>query len=270
MSTETTTPEQIAAEYYDRFDKHRLILVSAGPITAFYLKDPEQGRMMSTLIVFTPEGIALMGDLVPERQATASPLGYGIDWFAGHKSSGYLAEKFLTRKWSRKAAIDWLKWYAENHDEADRPKIASVIQDFDDDFGPERFVELLDDNDLHSLCDDGVPGHTYSPLELGLLCAIQRKFSALYAQRIAVEEIGLYVRVDHPRFHSIGVVHDVQDFKLGVLLENGNVWDYERETIRPATAEEVATASSELKRRRNQMLARNAAIQAQKAATSAA
>lgn len=45
---------------------------------------------------------------------------------------------------------------------------------------------------------------------------------------------GARVRVDHPRYHGEGIVqYDSGPRKrvIGVLLENGNVWEYEVETV---------------------------------------
>lgn len=55
---------------------------------------------------------------------------------------------------------------------------------------------------------------------------------------------GEQVRVDHERFHGVGIVEYVKPERgviVGVKLENGNVWNYEAETvskIEPARGEE--------------------------------
>ena len=63
-------------------------------LQAFYLKREGSGRMMSTLIIFSPEGITLIGDLVPCRHGCNSALGYGLRWFSDELSPDYLQEKF--------------------------------------------------------------------------------------------------------------------------------------------------------------------------------
>ena len=55
---------------------------------AYYLRPPEGGRMMSTLITFTPEGIVIMGDLCPDGSGVISCYGYGRKWFVGKLSGG--------------------------------------------------------------------------------------------------------------------------------------------------------------------------------------
>lgn len=71
---------------------------------AFYLKKPGGGRMMSTLIMFTPEGIVITGDLCPGQRGVISTLGYGLDWFAGKLSEDYLCQKFFQQGWHRELA----------------------------------------------------------------------------------------------------------------------------------------------------------------------
>lgn len=71
---------------------------------AFYLREKPDSRMMSTLIIFSPEAIILCGDLTPARNGNVSVLGYGLHWFAGFLSEGYLAEKFLQKGWHQNLA----------------------------------------------------------------------------------------------------------------------------------------------------------------------
>src|SRR6185295_12797554 len=79
---------------------------------AYYMRDPDQGRMMSTLFVFTPEGIVIMGDLCPEgpgNGGSISSYGYGIGWFSKKLSEYYLCEKFLHRVWQADVAARWVR-----------------------------------------------------------------------------------------------------------------------------------------------------------------
>jgi hypothetical protein len=55
------------------------------------------------------------------------------------------------------------------------------------------------------------------------------------------------VRVDNPQFRGFGLVQYDNGFKspriprtIGVLLENGNVWEYAADTVRLVTAEDNA------------------------------
>ena len=78
---------------------------------AFKMKRPGSGRSMSTQILFTPEGIVISGDLCPRpgTRGVVSDLGYGLDWFSGRLSEGYLCEKFLQTGWHRELAEEELK-----------------------------------------------------------------------------------------------------------------------------------------------------------------
>lgn len=67
---------------------------NTGSLKAFYLRDKPNTRIQSTLIMFTPEGIVITGDLCPGRNGVIGR-GYGLEWFASELSPSYLAEKFL-------------------------------------------------------------------------------------------------------------------------------------------------------------------------------
>ncbi len=82
-------------------------VLDAERFKAFYMKRPgSDQRMMSTLIMFTPEGIVITGDLCPRMQTggVISDLGYGLNWFSGKLSEGYLCEKFMQQGWYRELA----------------------------------------------------------------------------------------------------------------------------------------------------------------------
>ncbi len=81
--------------------------------TAFYMKRPGGGRIMSTLIMFTPEGITVSGDLSPGHHGVISVFGYGLGWFSGRLSEDYLCEKFLDLGWHADLAAKDLKRYAK-------------------------------------------------------------------------------------------------------------------------------------------------------------
>lgn len=96
--------EEIKASFKD----HVLQEVSSGEkIKAFYLKLPNM-RMESCLILFTPEGIVICGDMTPGRGAL-SAFGYGLDWFASELGWDYLASKFLDKEWVPELAIEYCR-----------------------------------------------------------------------------------------------------------------------------------------------------------------
>ncbi len=94
--------------YDEMFSKHVLEQVLDTPkFKAFYLKEPGMGRMQSCLVMFSPEGINILGDLCPGNDARNSGVhayGYGLDWFVGQLSWSYLCEKFLSKEWHRELA----------------------------------------------------------------------------------------------------------------------------------------------------------------------
>lgn len=166
---------------------HRLDLLQQGPITAYRMGLPGTPTM-STLLLFTPVGIALMGDLTPERNGSVSALGYGLEWFKNEMSEGYLCEKFLEKKFVPELALRDLRdpdglirsdATPEQLEALDR--IARTIHDYD---GSLLAHELLFAG--FDICD-GVPGWGYHPGEAGWLCAIQRKFRELYLASLEAE-----------------------------------------------------------------------------------
>lgn len=87
--------EDALVDFRRCYEEHVLEAVTIGNnLSAYYLKKPGDGRMCSTLIIFSAEGITIIGDMVPCRHGVNSSLGYGIGWFSDTLSPGYLGEKF--------------------------------------------------------------------------------------------------------------------------------------------------------------------------------
>lgn len=179
----------VAAHMRKSLENHQLIqLVDLPNFQSFYLKDPSKGRMMSTLISFTPEGIVLQGDLTPSHHGDVSALGYGLNWFAQDLSEYYLCEKFLTQEFvaeyaDRGMREEIIRQRREGEITKDRARElwgeVGVSGDFT---GPmdayEFWTEELGYDDGH-----GCPGYGYAPGKAGWLCAIQQRFSQLYQER---------------------------------------------------------------------------------------
>ncbi len=167
---------------------HRLRLLEETPtITAYYLEKPGEGRMMSTLILFTPEGIALMGDLTPERNGSISSIGYDRAWFAGKNNGDYLCEKFLPQQWVLDYALAELRdpdgeWQSYAGTDSADSGLDDVILSL---AAGERSWEWLHDelSELGFDMSEGVPGFGYEPTAAGWLCAIQRRFAELYTDQ---------------------------------------------------------------------------------------
>ncbi len=185
----------------DLYKEHQLELVEkTSKVEMYYLKKPGHGRMCSTLIIFSPEGIVIAGDLCPAGSGVISCLGYGLDWFARQLGPGYLAEKFLKQGWDQQAAGEDLRGRAEElREEGDMyftdPEIlAEAIQTTEDcasgcEAGNytceyEMWEELTYRAAVADYFESEVPGWGYSPREMALLSAIQQKFAELYNARL--------------------------------------------------------------------------------------
>lgn len=96
--------------YDEMFEKHCLEQVlDTGKFQAFYLREPSMGRAQSCMILFSPEGINILGDLCPGNDARNSGVhaaGYGLAWFAGRLSWSYLCGKFLSKEWHKDLAAE--------------------------------------------------------------------------------------------------------------------------------------------------------------------
>ncbi len=167
--------------------KHELIVLEEGQkIQAYYIKEPGT-RLESTLVVFAPEGIALMGDFTPEHHGSVSALGYGLGWFAKPLDPCYLCSKFLdSMKWTREVAVEQLRDPSSYWREERSPGILEQLDELaiyvdSGDYGPEMIYDTL--NDLGFETSDHLPGYGYDPNEATRLVAIQRKFAQLWAAR---------------------------------------------------------------------------------------
>lgn len=162
--------------------EHRLeVVCDTERVKSFYLKKPGT-RMMSCLITFTPEGIAIQGDLTPEHNGSVSCMGYGVEWFAGRKSDCYLCEKFLRKRWVQSIAQAELrdpKSYLREDATPERLEELDDLADGLDEHGSEwLYSEMID----LGYDTESVPGDGYDPNEARVLIVIQRRFAELYAE----------------------------------------------------------------------------------------
>lgn len=162
--------------------KHELVPVAeTEKIKAYYLREPGT-RIMSVLLLFTPEGIAIQGDFTPEHHGSVSSIGYGLDWFSGELGPGYLCEKFLTTRWVRELCAERLRTDEYWRESAPADLIDGLANDIDDgEIGYEGVYERLDEIGID--VSDGIPGTSYEPTEAAVLVAIHRKFAELWAKR---------------------------------------------------------------------------------------
>ena len=179
-------------------DHHKLFPVEAGSMKAFYLAAPKVGdpgkmgsRINSALIIFSPEGIILCGDLCPEAggNAVASVFGYGLGWFAGLLGGDYLCSKFLSREHVPKRALECVKSILSEKDmsEEQRKVLQEALEEDPDAEGChfatlDRFANLMSKAGLYDYITDGC-GMDYNPRDASILCAIQQRFAAAYAEQ---------------------------------------------------------------------------------------
>ena len=171
----------------DQLAEHKLVPLNvAEKVRAWYLRPAEGGRMMSTLVMETPEGIVICGDLCPRGRGVVSNLGYGAAWFAGQLSPSYLCEKFLDKEWVPEIAADhMLTVLAQAVEDGDLSaevcaEASAEVRDAREDFAftPDRAREIFDDAGLTDFTDYN--WNVYNPNDARWLIAIQRRFAALY------------------------------------------------------------------------------------------
>lgn len=165
-------------------------LQEQGPVKAYYLKKYPDSRMMSTLLIFSPEGITITGDLRPCRNGVTI-MGYGLEWFTGKLEPRYLAEKCLSgdhydseraRAEIEQAIRDATKDAWAYRDEGSLSQAKAVRAGF-------RALEEFRDwsegavyDAFRVALDDGVYGigRDYDTGDFAWLSAIQRRFAETY------------------------------------------------------------------------------------------
>lgn len=134
-------------------------------------------RIDSVQITFTPEGIAIQGDMCPGRHGACSG-GYNLEWFAQDLDWSYLCEKFLTHTTVPECVLDRLDCcLQEAQADCDRARqIRDLIANIEaDGLTPENHQAA---HDL-SGGDCGI-GCGYNIRDAAILTAIQRRFVELF------------------------------------------------------------------------------------------
>lgn len=198
--------------YYDQIKDAVLEPLEVGEkVKSYYLRRWPGRRMMSTLIIFSPEGIVLTGDLRPTQRGGCMTMEYGLIWFCSDLAPRYLAEKFLQKKWQPARAEEWLRDHIKDlravpddavdeepgeeesgdgqsgestpnpyHTDADR--LSKLLEDLSNFDSPEEFYWALNGANCqtqsydYEIVDGGVD---YDDNEVGWLYAIQRRFAEL-------------------------------------------------------------------------------------------
>ena len=153
-------------------EDHRLEVVLESDKIQSYLKRPGD-RAMSTLITFTPEGIALQGDLVPSLHGDVA-LFYDVGWFSKLKSKDYLCSKFFSKTFVPSKAIASLEEEFKDNPHAMRGLEHYPIRT------PEDVCDFLDDYLEGEEWDE--IGMGYDPDKADLLYAIHKAFCREYGR----------------------------------------------------------------------------------------
>lgn len=165
------------------------VKVPGGPIQMFYLHKKDArvssgilvGREMSTLFMFTPEGIVITGDLCPRAcpRGCISTLGYSLKWFTDKLSEDYLCEKFLQRGVYADTIREWLEDRAKNDENVQKRATASELLEEAPSDNSEAENYLWECLQQFGEEYDG-QAQDFEPADAGWLCALQQRFSALY------------------------------------------------------------------------------------------
>lgn len=159
------------------------VLPATGDFRSFYMKEPGQGRMMSTLFVFTPEGIVIMGDLCPKRNGCISDFNYHLGWFARQQSEYYLCSKFLQTEYQTEVAARFVREHIEemkkdgSEPQENIPKWEELLSSLEGgEMGADHFHDALQDLDYEHEDE----GYEYHLQTAGWLCALQQRFAELF------------------------------------------------------------------------------------------
>jgi len=207
---------------YKQIKDHVLTKVSDKPIEVYYLHKPGvdgkmETRMGSTLVMFTPEGIILAGDLTPQTNGSVSVLGKGKGFFTANLDPDYLAVKFLrddhyeperARAELRQWIQEWLVQYRRDYGNDGVPDWLIKVRDMwhatvaIDRGDYKRWMQLSCDDipfdtygQLYEAMSPHIrdfweihPGMGYSTSEYRWLAAIQARFADAYREQYPNED----------------------------------------------------------------------------------
>lgn len=200
MSLPVDFDEQLKL-YLSYYKEHMLLTVTeTDPVSVYTLKRLGTGNM-HVCVVFANRRIGLTGDacLGPTQHGLWSVGGYGLPWFAGDLSPGYLCEKFLRKSYDAKATADRiLDWYkealAEEGDEETVEAFKERVSELTVSSGTieEQIAEICEDNSERGALGDllngdfagldfETPCYTYGELAAPLV-AVQKTFARLYSK----------------------------------------------------------------------------------------
>lgn len=173
----------------DSLKDHELTMIADTPdIKAFYMKKPGT-RNLSLLLVFTPEGIGLTGDLTFDNWGLWSMFGsQTLGWFSSQLSEDYLCGKFLSSDhWGANRAADGYAFEPDEDDdgrlEFEKREIRQQLKDGSIDSPDDLYDKMNEQSHLGFDASEGIPGYGYDPASAGWLCAVQQRFRELRAKQ---------------------------------------------------------------------------------------
>ena len=184
------------------YERHQLTEVCRTEKVEVYRCGKPGTRTYSFQLSFTPEGIAIQGDSTPEPHGSTSYRPVSLEWFTLTLEPRYLAGYFLTRKWCRDNAKQWLERKIEEaservedllSDESAEPRTTAYWQDRTYDLRRMRERDqFADQHEFVLAYETVVPDHSwsddspwdYQQYELATLVAIQQTFRRLWRDRI--------------------------------------------------------------------------------------
>lgn len=171
----------------DAFAEHKLRCLTDRAEATVYRMGRAGTNTYSVYIAEFANRLCLTGDTrfgPNDSNGVVSSLGYGIPWFTGHLSEGYLCEKFLRPQWQWEAAVEAIRWHIKEDGQDDWwAENAAALRHYMAD--PSWTYDMPDERDYYkamvNLGHDGceLPGYDYPRAEAGWLCAAQQRFRKL-------------------------------------------------------------------------------------------
>lgn len=103
--------------YYDQIKDAKLEVLDLGNhVNSFALRKYPDSKEVNSLILFTPVGIVITGELSPHGRAVVAP-GYGLEWFSSELDPDALALSFLDLEWVWSKAFAYFKSLVDQFEE---------------------------------------------------------------------------------------------------------------------------------------------------------
>lgn len=178
-------------------EKHELKQVLEDGHYEVWMMERPDSNNLATQIFFSPWGIALQGDtMYGDKYGLSSRGTYGREWFSRNLNEDYLCGKFLRRRFIHDRAAEEIDdWLAAPEEWDVTEEMVEPMKELIETLHAEEIDERGMWEELESIgypLDDNV-GHGYDPSEAAALCAIQQKFSELYAK------LETKIKSEHPK-----------------------------------------------------------------------